>query len=206
MKYTVKISGNGEGMNEALDLTEKTAVKLGLTSRETLRLRLLAEEMLGMVRSIAGDISAEFGLEHEGKNCTLTLSAKSELDYQKRRDLLSASTTGKNTARLGIMDKIRGLFEAGLYGIEESFAAQANSGFGMFGYGMLDATDAGMADAVYAWSMQKYRTELETGRDEEPDAWDELEKSIIANIADEVSVGVRRDGVELVVHKDFSNG
>ncbi len=205
MKYTVKISGNGEGMNEALDLTEKTAEKLGLTSRETLRLRLLAEEMLGMLRTIAGDISAAFSLEHEEKKCTLSLVAKSELDYQKRRDLLSASTTGKNTARLGIMDKIRGIFEAGLYGMEEGFAIQAKSGVGMFGYGMLDATDAGMADAVYAWSMQKYRKELEAGRDEEPDAWDELEKSIIANIADEVSVGVRRDGVQLVVHKDFSN-
>ena len=206
MKYTVKISGTGEGMNEALDLTEKTAAALGLTSRESLRLRLLAEEMLNMVRTIAGDISADFGLEHEGKDCRLTLSAKSELDYQKRRDLLSASTTGQNTARLGIMDKIRGMFEAGLYGMEEGFAAQAKSGVGMFGYGMLDATDAGMADAIYAWSMQKYRTELEAGKTEEPDAWDELEKSIIANIADEVSVGVRKDSVELVVHKDFNNG
>ena len=31
MKYTVKISGSGEGMNEALDFTEKTAAELGLT-------------------------------------------------------------------------------------------------------------------------------------------------------------------------------
>ena len=206
MKYTVMIYSNGEGTSEALDLTEKTAAEIGLSGKNSLRLRLLAEEMLGMVRTIAGNITAKFGLEHEGKNCTLTLSAKSELDYQKRRELLSASTTGKNVARLGIMDKIRALFEAGLYGMEQGFAAQSVSGIGMFGYGMLDGADAGMADAVYAWSMQKYRTELETGRDEEPDAWDELEKSIIANIADEVSVGVRRDGVELVVHKDFTNG
>ena len=206
MKYTVKISGSGEGMNEALDFTEKTSAALGLTGRETLRLRLLAEEMLGMVRTIAGDISADFGLEHEGKDCRLTLSAKSELDYQKRRELLSASTTGENTARLGIMDKIRGIFEAGIYGMEEGFALQAKSGVGMFGYGMLDATDAGMADAIYAWSMQKYKAEVGAERDDEPDAWDELEKSIIANIADEVSVGVRKDGVELVVHKNFGNG
>lgn len=205
MKNTVKISGTGEGMNEALALTETTASALGLTSREAMRLRLLAEEMLGMLRTIAGDISADFELEHEGKTCTLSLVAKSELDYQKRRDFLSASTTGQNTARLGIMEKIRGIFEAGLYGMEQGFVMQAQSGFGMFGYGMLDATDAGMADAIYSWSMQKYRTELEAGRGDEPDAWDELEKSIIANIADEVSVGVRRDGVELVVRKDFSN-
>ena len=206
MKYTVKISGTGEGMKDALDLTEKTAAALVLSSRETLRLRLLAEEMLNMVLTIAGDISADFGLDHEGQDCRLTLSAKSELDYQKRRDLLSASTTGKNTARLGIMDKIRGMFEAGLYGMEEGFALQAKSGVGMFGYGMLDIADAGMSDAIYAWSMQKYRTELEAERDNDSDAWDELEKSIIANIADEVSVGVRKDGVELVVHKNFGNG
>ena len=104
------------------------------------------------------------------------------------------------------MEKIRGMFEAGLWGMEESFALQAEYGTGMLGYGALGAIDGGMSDAIYSWSMQKYKEDVQAGKN--PDAWDELEKSIIANLADEVSVGVRRDGVELIVRKNYgkSNG
>ena len=199
----IKISNTGENMNAALDLTEKTAKSMGLSSRDTMRLRLLAEEMMSMVRAITGSFTAEYWLEHEGTTCKLVLSAKSELDYGKRSEFLSVSTTGKNTAKTGIMEKIRGIFEAGLYGMEQSFAAQAEYGVGMYSAGMMGAVDAGMTEAIYSWSMQKYRNEVESKRTEYPDVWDELEKSIIANLADEVSVGVTKNGVELTVQKKF---
>ncbi|MBQ7543942.1 MAG: hypothetical protein IJT02_03265 [Synergistaceae bacterium] len=199
-EYRIAIAGSTASANEALELTERIAGSIGLTGKEALRLRLLAEEMLNMVQSIAGSFSAEFWIEHEGKDCTLHLSAKSELDYAKRRELLSVSTSGRNTARLGIMEKIRCIFEAGLYGMEEGFALQSEYGPGIAEYGML-SLDAGMSRAMYAWSMQKYKEDVKA--EEDSDAWDELEKSIIANIADEVSVGVRRDGVELTVRKNY---
>ena len=205
-EYRITIANTGTGISEALELTERIAESIGLKGKDLLRLRLLAEEMLGMVRAIAGEFSAQFWIEHKDKDCTLHLSAKSELDYGKRRELLSVSTSGKNTASVGIMEKIRGIFEAGLWGMEESFALQAEYGTGMLGYGALGAIDGGMSDAIYSWSMQKYKEDVQAGKN--PDAWDELEKSIIANLADEVSVGVRRDGVELIVRKNYgkSNG
>ena len=199
----IKISNTGENMDEALTLTENTAQAMGLSSRDTLRLRLLAEEMMSMVRAVTGSFTADFWLEHEGKTCKLVLSAKSDLDYGKRSEFLSVSTTGKNTAKVGLMEKIRGVFEAGLYGMEQSFAAQAEYGVGMYGVGMMGAADAGMTEAIYAWSMQKYKDEIAANRTEYPDVWDELEKSIIANLADDVSVGAKKDGVMLVVQKKF---
>ena len=33
--------------------------------------------------------------------------------------------------------------------------------------------------------------------------WDELEKSIVANIADEVSIAIRGSEVEMTVYKNF---
>ena len=199
----IKISNTGENMDEALTLTENTAQAMGLSSRDTLRLRLLAEEMMSMVRAVTGSFTADFWLEHEGKTCKLVLSAKSDLDYGKRSEFPSVSTTGKNTAKVGLMEKIRGVFEAGLYGMEQSFAAQAEYGVGMYGVGMMGAADAGMTEAIYAWSMQKYKDEIAANRTEYPDVWDELEKSIIANLADDVSVGAKKDGVMLVVQKKF---
>ena len=199
----VKITNSGSGMPQALSMTEKAAGLLNLSEKDRLRARLLAEETLSMVRTVAGDFSADFWIELDGRTFSIHLMAKSELDYGKRKQLLSVSTTGKNTARLGIMDKIRGIFEAGVYGIEESFKLQAEYGTGMFPYGALGIPDDGMSDAIYAWSMERYRHDVEEKRDDDPDSYDELEKSIIANLADDVNVGVRKDSIELVAVKKF---
>ena len=205
----VKITNEGAGMDEALSLTDRTAEAMGLDRRGSFYLRLLAEEMFNMVRAITGKFGAEFWIEEGNMTCRLNLSAKYELAYSERREFLSVATGGKNSASVGVMDKLRNLVEAGLYGLEESFALQDKYRVGMFGYGAMDIMDAGMTEAVYAWSMQKYKAEVEANRsenEETEDAWDELEKSIIANVADEVKASVRRDGVDLVVVKKFAEG
>ncbi|MBQ6665965.1 MAG: hypothetical protein IJM68_10305 [Synergistaceae bacterium] len=199
----VKITNSGSGMSEALNITERAAGLLNLSTKDALRARLLAEETLSMVRAVTGTFSADFWIEIEGRAFDIRLMAKSELDYPKRRELLSVSTTGKNTAHLGIMEKIRGIIEAGIYGLEEGFMLQAEYGTGMFSYGALGVIDDGMSDALYSWSMQKYRADIEAKGDDEADSVDELEKSIIANIADDVKVGIRKDSLELTVVKKF---
>ena len=198
-QYTIKLSNSDEGVKDALELTERIGTSIGLKGKDALKLRLLAEEMMNMLQAIAGEFNAEFYFEHEGRDCKLHLSAKSDLDYEKRRELLSVSSSGKNEARVGIMEKIRGIFEAGLWGMQEGFALQSEYGMGMFGLGAAGMPDDGVTNALYSWSMQKYKTEVR----EDADAWDELEKSIIANIADEVSVAVKRDSVVLTVRKNF---
>lgn len=195
----VKVNNTGSGMPEALSLSEEAAGLLNLSMKDSLRARLLAEETLSMVRTVAGTFSADFWIELEERTFTIHLEAKSELDYPKRQELLSVSTTGENTARLGIMDKIRGMIEAGIYGVEESFRLQAEYGTGMFSYGALGVPDDGMAEALYSWSMQKYKDDVA----DDDDSVDELEKSIIANVADDVQVGIRKDSVSLVVVKKF---
>ena len=199
----VKITNSGSGMSEALNITERAAGLLNLSTKDALRARLLAEETLSMVRAVTGTFSADFWIEIEGRTFDIRLMAKSELDYPKRRELLSVSTTGENTAHLGIMEKIRGIIEAGMYGLEEGFMLQAEYGTGMFSYGALGVIDDGMSDALYSWSMQKYRADIEAKGDDEADSVDELEKSIIANIADDVKVGIRKDSLELTVVKKF---
>ena len=199
----VRISNTGSGMEHALTVAEQTAGFMNISAKDRLRLRLLAEEMFSMVRTVAGNFSAHFWMEAEEKSCTLYLEAKSNLDYSQQNELISVSTTGKNSAKLGIMDKIRGMIEAGLYGIEESFAIQAEYGTGMMPYGAIGVPDDGMTDALYAWSMEKYKHDVEEKRDDDPDSYDELEKSIIANVADDVKVGINKDRIEIIIVKNF---
>ena len=72
----------------------------------------------------------------------------------------------------------------------------------MFNYAGAGIIDAGLSEAMYSWSMQKYKSEVEN-QNEDSEILDELEKSIIANIADEVQVGVSNQKVELIVQKKF---
>ena len=60
---------------------------------------------------------------------------------------------------------------------------------------------AGESSSV--WSMSLYKAEIAKRSGEASEEWDELEKSIVANIADDVKVGVRGNRVELTVVKAF---
>ena len=59
------------------------------------------------------------------------------------------------------------------------------------------------------WSLTNYRASmLEIYGDmmkekEEREPWDELERSIIANLADDVHVSIRMDRVEIVVYRTY---
>ena len=54
------------------------------------------------------------------------------------------------------------------------------------------------------WKLSDYRDELERQKDNERiEAWDELEKSIVANIADDISVGIKGENVRFVITKSF---
>ena len=55
----------------------------------------------------------------------------------------------------------------------------------------------------YSWSLNKYRNVV---KKEDKEDWDELEKSIIANLADDVIVGVKGKQANIVVVKKFKWG
>ena len=53
----------------------------------------------------------------------------------------------------------------------------------------------------YAWTLNNYVSQKQESTDTA--AWDELEKSIVAKLADDVIVGVRGKNVEIVIKKEF---
>ena len=71
-----------------------------------------------------------------------------------------------------------------------------------------DPTTYAVAADVLAWSMKKYKAAIEneaTHDDSAKEKWDELEKSIIVNIADEVKIFIAGNTVEMTVYKKFEN-
>ncbi len=204
----IHIDNKGVGFREALEHTAKAARFRALNERESLRLRLLTEEMLGMLKEITGEAEAEFWVESNGKRFELHLLAQPIVTGRMRDELLSVSSTGKNAAAAGVMGKLRDIFERAF----DTTEFKDPSGCYMQGLLLTSASEGtdpmtySVNASMVAWSMQKYKATVAAEKETDAEArqeWDELEKSIVANLADEVGISIRGREVEMVVYKDF---
>ena len=200
----IEISPTGEGMAEALRQTEKAAAFQNLNSKQGLRLRLLAEEMMGMLRTLVGEGQASYWVEAEENRFSLHLAMGTRMNADLREELLKTSTSGKNAAVKGFMSRIKDIFVQ-LSEPDGEGASPAEYGFSYvdvtsFEDASLGVTTHGM---MYGWSMKAYKNAVAEHQEEEQDKWDELEKSITAKLADEVKVFIRGNTVEMVVEKAF---
>ena len=96
--------------------------------------------------------------------------------------------SGKNEAAKGIMGKIRTFFDP----LGESPV--------FFDLAMENTT----------WSMSAYRTSVQSRLEEDyagaAEAWDELEKSVVQNLADDVKVYIDGRNVEMVIIRKMGSG
>ena len=188
-----KLTQDTQKLEIMLNETEKAAAYSGLDKKQSIRLRLLAEELIGMLPELLEYITGEFWIESKGKEFELHLSATlSDMFAADREKLLSVSTSGRNAAAKGVMGKIRAAFEIMLI---EYVTTPAAIGYDYYDMGMMPNP------AYYSalWSLEQYK---ESAKENE-NAWDELEKSIIANLADDVVVGIKGRQVDIIVKKSF---
>lgn len=186
-----------ESLKKVLSETEKTAVYAALDKKQSGRLRLLAEELVEMLPSLLAFTAGEFWIDCKGTNFELhtTLTPNNSLTSEKRDELLKVSSSGKNAAATGIMAKIRLAATFMLIDYEKNVAEMpATAAFYHDGMG------ANPYFPISSWSLENYRAKAKS---EQGEKWDELEKSIIANIADDVLVGVEGKKVEIIVKKSF---
>ena len=110
----INIDNCGNGYQDALDQTAKAAQFRDLSRKEALRLRICAEEMLSLARSVTGELQARFWLETEGKKFDLHLSTKTVMDREKRENLIASATSRRNEAANSFLGKLRDAFEAAM--------------------------------------------------------------------------------------------
>ena len=197
--YILQVNSRGDGMEEALAATENAGRESGLSRKETLRLRLLAEELFGMVRSLAGQVGGQYTLEREGKRFLLRLSADVKMTQELRKQLIAVSSQGENAAARSFMGKIRDMIAAALLPREEG---PSSLSLGLMSLG----SPGGYRAGAYDWSLTRYKTGVSDRLGEDgkaAEAWDELEKSIVARLADEVSVRIEGSNVEIAISKEF---
>ena len=194
-----------EKAKEALKMADQFIKDQGLTGKNAIHLRLLAEEAIGMVRAMTNDYRALFWMEREADKFNVKLLAKTPMSIEKKEELLSVSSTGKNSLAKGFMGKIGDMIENGLMNFDELMKIHQEEDCDDLRYGFVVMGAPGEFPVVedpLVWSLSSYKEAIydngESG-DGFEDACDELEKSIVASIAKDVIVGVKKDRVDMTI-------
>jgi len=195
----IKVTAGGEGMETALREVEQVIKYKGLTGKNALHLRLLTEETMGLMRSVTGEKEGEFWIEDKDGTFQLHLRTWTRMDSQKRDQLISVSSRGRNESARGIMGRLRDFFDRGA----DDDVATLNP---MMTQGLFEHTSTPTLD--WEWSLVQYQQNVSAAAarndSEAREAWDELEKSVVAHVADDVKVYIRGDKVDMVIVKKMN--
>ena len=187
----IAISKDTDNLNKILFETKKSSAYAQLDAKQTLRTQLIAEELVGMLKELSGDFEGDFWIEVEDRDFEFITQIKinENMDKQTKRKFIDISTDKKNAAANTIMGKIRDVVENMLYPENAEYSSN------FIAYQL--ETAVLLNDQ---WTLARYKD----SQKETDEPWDELEKSIIANLADDVAVAVKGKNVEIVISKDFA--
>ena len=186
----IRVSSRGDEIDRVLMTAEKVAEYQTLSHKSALHLRLMAEELMNLMRAITGDVLGEFWIENKRNIYELHLKVQTLMDFSQREKLLAASKSGKNEAAKGFTGRLRSFFEP-IDGIPVIFGFNAEGVY----------TDVSWSMHAYQQELQRHLEEKNTGARE---AWDELEKSVLSHIADDIRVSIRGREVEMVIFKKMN--
>lgn len=196
MKSNVcKIEKGTKDLEAILRESEKVAVYNEMTHKQTMQLRLICEEIDGMLPEIIDDFDGSLWIEVENGVCKVNVSITfTEFTADKKQELIAIAKNKKNAAATGIVGKIRSALE-NFFLDEEALriSAMATNPYTL---------TTGRSDYSCLWSLEQYRTDVKEEKNTE--AWDELEKSVIASVADDIIVGVKGKQADIVIVKSLA--
>lgn len=193
-----KIENGTKDLDVILKESERVAEYNGLTHKQTLQLRLICEEIDGMLPNIIDDFNGEFWIEFEDGICKVNISIQiPEYTAEKKTELINIAKNKKNSAVVGIVGKIRDSIENFLLDEVRMEALALSTVYLGLGTGYSEG-----ADYTYLWRLEEYRNSVK--QEEQVEKWDELEKSVIASVADDVIVGVKKKQANIIIVKKFT--
>ena len=206
----VEINSDLRGREDALKTAEKFVVYNNITGDGAVHIRLLTEETLSMVNGILDSFRALLRLESEQKNgfllCRIRLKANKNITEKQESKLLSVSSSGKNEAAKGILGKIREMFRLSVQRSEDASLNSSMMSEEWFSMGIRGTETKMIADQYMdCWSLNSYRASVADQKKDKAEEWDELEKSIISHLADDVKIYLKNESTEVVIEKKLKS-
>ena len=198
------VNSDAERMAASRYATESFAWKAKLNKRDTLRLDLLVEETLGMVKATLEEFYGQLWFVENDRVCEIHLEVTGDMDSARKRELIDLSSSGTNAAARGFMSRVGEVITSILRGLGDSIDMYGQE---TIRYGVVHTpySAAPGMDMTPIWTLQSYRSDLEQARggDREAEALEDLEKSIVASLADDIVVGVKGDRVDMIITRKF---
>lgn len=191
-------------LNIILEEVEKFTKKCELNKKDALKIRLLAEELKGMLPTLVENFEGFFWLENEGNKFELHVEFDvNKMSLEVKDKLIALSTSGKNEAAKGVMGKIRSVAETMILSVLQTntatYSPYSNLKYMDLGLMYIDPASVIENSYLYSWSLTNYKDNV--FKQELKDEYDELEYSIVANIADDILVGIKGKFVEITIKK-----
>ena len=189
-----KIEKGTRDLDAILRECQKVAAYNDLSHKQGLQLRLLCEEIDGMLPNLIDEFDGDLWIEFTGDVCKVKLSITfEEFTKEKKENLIGIAKNKKNALAVGIVGKIRSTLENCFLDADVQQAYAMSTGTP----GYIDGVDYS-----YYWSLKQYKNSV--CKDGQSEAWDELEKSVLAAVADDVIVGVKGTRADITVIKKFA--
>lgn len=203
MQTTEYIFVDSDNLGDKLfDKADDSIASLELSKKDSIHLKLLFEEAVGMLKQMTTDYHALVYFTKYKEECCLNMTCKTEMDANKKSELLDISSNRENSAVKGFMSKVSDIIENGVLNYAEVMKLQQEYGGGYVNYGTMGMYGGleGTADSGIMWSMFEYRGALEMAKESDEsakEAWDELERSIVASLVKDVLIGVKGNRVDV---------
>ena len=199
MKSNVcKIEKGTKDLEAILKESERVAEYNGLTHKQALQLRLLCEELDGMLPNIIDEFEGDLWIDFEEGVCKVNVSINiPEFNATKKEDLIGIAKNKKNASAVGVVGKIRNAIENFFLDEAAMDAFELSNGAFHLATGYSEGVDYS-----YLWTLEQYKNAVK--KDKEEERWDELEKSVIACVADDVIVGIKGKQADIIIVKKFA--
>ncbi|WP_027205953.1 hypothetical protein [Butyrivibrio fibrisolvens] len=192
----IKLSSDISSWEDALDETEKCGRYNNLGDTQVLKLRLLGEELMNLMKSIVGEFDGSYWIETKNNKFEVHVTADTQVSFLQRESLLDASKTSEEE------QKKKGFFKTIINVWKDYVETQSvilndpimQQRIEIMGLGI----DSGEL-ALKSWSLNRY---VETLPDDQKEK-DDLEQFIVKSLADDILVSAKKDRASLIAVRTF---
>lgn len=188
------IEGNKGDIERALTEVDSFSAFYGFDEVQAKRLRLIGEELLGMVGGVLDISNGRFWIEGGDGEVLVRLAAEAILGTVAKDELDQVSKNAEYKGFSGLIKKtIDNIGEI----FRDSGATMGNVTESEMGVGGVSIITQEEVD----WSLAKYQDSLD--RDMKAGTWDELEMSVLKKLSKDIKISYRNDRVDIIVYADL---